>query len=71
MGPELKDGVNMNSGFLGSGEEDFKCFTIYGHGSHLVQWCGTIRTKCQYLFNRRPDVKSGKTYSSGFRKEDI
>ena len=22
--------------FLGSGEEDFVCLTIYGHGGHLV-----------------------------------
>ena len=24
--------------FLRSGEEVFKCFTIYGHGIHLVHW---------------------------------
>ena len=27
-------------------------FTIYGHGSHLVQWCKTIWTNCQHPFYR-------------------
>ena len=30
--------------FLGSGEENIKSFYHNGHGSHLVQWCGTIWT---------------------------
>ena len=25
----------------------FKCFTIYGHGSHLAEWRETIRTNCE------------------------
>ena len=29
-------------GILNSGEEDFKVFTIYGHGGHLGQWTATI-----------------------------
>ena len=47
--------------FLGSGEEDFKCifFTLYGHGGHLVQWCGIFRTNYQYTFDRIAHVKSG------------
>ena len=31
-------------------------FTIYGHGGNIVQWRRTIRTNCQYLFNRKPNV---------------
>ena len=46
-------------------------FTIYGHSSHLVQWSRTIRTNCQYPFNRRPLVKYGENRSSCFRKEDF
>ena len=60
--------------FLDSGEEDFlsfKCFTIYGHGGHLVHWRGTIRTNWQYPFPRRPHVKSSENCSSSFRDEDI
>ena len=39
-------------GFSISGE-DFKCFTIYGHGRHLVEWGRTIWINCQYPFDRR------------------
>ena len=47
--------------FLGSGEEDyFRSFTIYRHGGHLVHWCGTIRTNCQYPLDSGPHVKSGE-----------
>ena len=46
--------------FLGSGEEDFKCFTIYGHGGHLVPRPETIQTNCLYPFDRRLHVKMGK-----------
>ena len=46
-------------------------FTIYRHGSHLVQWCETIWTNWQYPFDRRPNVKSGENCSSDFREEDI
>ena len=48
-----------------------KCLTIYGHGSHLVPWHGTIQTNCQYPFDRRPHVKSCENCSSGFGEEDI
>ena len=61
----------QSESFLGSGEEDFKCFTIYGHGSHLVQWLRTIQTKCQHPFDKRIHVKSGENCSSSFRKEAI
>ena len=44
--------------------------TIYRHGSHLIQWWGTIRTNCQYPFDRRSHVKFGENCSS-FREEDI
>ena len=54
--------------FLSSGES---VFTIYGHGSQLVQWCRTIWTICQYRFNRRPHVKSGESWSSDSREKDI
>ena len=38
---------------FGSGEKRFlSIFTIYGHGSHLVQRCGTIWTSCLYSFNK-------------------
>ena len=57
--------------FLGSGEEDFECFTMYRHGSHLAQWRGTIRTNYQYPFDRKSPLKSGENCSNGFREEDI
>ena len=58
--------------FLGSGEEDFQAFfTICGHDGHLVQLHGTIWTNWQYLFDRRPHVKSGENCSSSVREEDI
>ena len=38
----------------------FVFFTIYGHCSHLVQWCRTIWINWQYPFNRRLHVKSGE-----------
>ena len=25
---------------VGSGENDFKCFTIFGYGGHVVMWPG-------------------------------
>ena len=56
--------------FLSSGEEDFKCFTIYRHGSHLVPWRGSICTNRQHPIDRRPHVQSGESGSSGFRNED-
>ena len=46
-------------------------FTIYGNGGHLVQWCKTISTNCQYPFYRRLHVKSGENWSSSFREEDF
>ena len=46
--------------FLGSEEEDIKNFHLYENGGHLVQWHGTISTKWQYPFDRRPHVKSGE-----------
>ena len=58
--------------FLGPGEEDFYVFTaIYGHGGHLVPWCGTIYTDCQYPFDRRLHVKSGENWSSGLKEEEV
>ena len=50
--PNVKYTKIQTQSFLGSREEDFfKClfvcccvFSIYGHGGHLVQWCGTIST---------------------------
>ena len=38
---------------------------MYGHGNHLVQWCETIRTNYQYLFNRKSRVNSGEVQFSG------
>ena len=32
----------------------------HGHGGHLIRLGGTIRTNCQYSFDRRPRVKSGE-----------
>ena len=48
-----------------------KALTIYLHGGHLIQWCGTIWTNCQYPFARWPHVKSGENYSRCFREDDI
>ena len=52
------------SSFLGSEEEFYGFFffffffvvffTIYGHGGHLVPWCETFRTKCQYPSTKVP-----------------
>ena len=57
--------------FLVLEKKIFKCFTIYGHGSHLVQRCRTIWIKRQHPFDRRPHVKSDENWSSGFREEYI
>ena len=48
-----------------------KCFTIYGHGSHIVQWRRTIWTNCQQPFDRRLNVKSSENRWSCFREENI
>ena len=58
----------QSQSFLGSGGADFKGFTIYGYGGHLVQWCSTICTNCHYPFNRRPHIKSDENWLSGFLK---
>ena len=55
--------------FLGSGED--KWFTIYRHGSHLVQWRETIKTHFQHPFDKRLHEKIGESCSSSFREEDI
>ena len=56
--------------FLVLKKQIFKCFALYGHGGHLVQWRGSIRTNWQYPLDRRTHMKSGENSSSGFR-EDI
>ena len=52
----------------GSGEEDF---TIYGHGGHLghVKW--TIYTNFGSPSPRKPYIKFGFDWPSGFRGEDV
>ena len=31
------------------------------HGGHLVRWCQTIQSNCQYPLDGRPHVKSGES----------
>ena len=56
----------------GSGEEDFfKVFTIYGHGGHLGHMTLTIYTNFGSPFPRKPHIKFGFDWPSGFRGEDL
>ena len=55
----------------GSGEEFFKVYTIYGHGSHLGHVICTIYTNFCNPFPRRLHIKFGFDSLSGFRGEDV
>ena len=55
----------------GSGEEDFKGFTIYGHGGHRGHVTWIIYTNFNSLFLRRLYMKFEFDWPSGFRGEDI
>ena len=55
-----------------SGEEEFlKVFTIYGHGGHLGHVTWTIYINFRSPFPRRPHIKFGFDWQSGFRGEDV
>ena len=57
--------------FRSTGEEDFKCFY------HIWAWkpsCSMMHNHLNRVsnpFDRRPNVKSGENWSSGFRKKDV
>ena len=55
----------------GSGEEDFKVFTIYGHGGHLGHVTWTIYTNVRSPFPRRLHIKFSFDWPSGFRGEYV
>ena len=55
----------------GSGEENFKVFTINGHGGHLGHVTWTIYINFRSPFPRRIHIKFGFDWSGGFRGEDI
>ena len=55
----------------GSGEEDFKVFTIYGHSSHLSHVTWTIYINFLSPFPRRLHIKFGFDWPSGFRGEGV
>ena len=53
----------------GSGEEDFKCFTIYWRGGHLGHVTQMQRTTFRSLYPRRLRIKFGFDWPSGFGEE--
>ena len=55
----------------GSGEEDFKAFTIYGHGGQLGHVTWTIYINFRSPFPKRFNIKFGFDWPSGFRGEDV
>ena len=55
----------------GSGEEDFKGFTIYGHDGHLGHVTWTIYINFHSPFPMRLHIKFGFDWQSGFRGEDV
>ena len=55
----------------GSGEEDLRVFTIYGHGGHLGHVTWTIYTYFGSSFPRRLHIKFGFDWPSGFSGEDL
>ena len=58
-------------GILGSGEEDFKGFTIYGRGGHLGQWTATILAIFGSPILMRLHMKFELNWLSGFRGEVV
>ena len=55
----------------GSGEEVFKGFSIYSHGSHLGHVTWIIYTKFRFLFLIMLHMKLGFGWPRGFRGEDL
>ena len=55
----------------GSGAEDLKIFTIYGHGGHLGHVTWTIYINFCSPFPRRLHIQFGFDWPSGFRGEDV
>ena len=53
----------------GSGEEDFKVFTIYGHGGHLSHVTWTKYINFHSPFPKRLHTKFGIDWPSNFREE--
>ena len=56
---------------IGSGEEDFKVFTVYGHGGHLGHVTLTIYINFRPPFPMRLHIKFGFDWPSGVREEDL
>ena len=46
--------VILVASFLSSSGKDFKCFIIYGHGHHLVQWRGTTERIVNIFSTEKP-----------------
>ena len=53
----------------GSGEEDLKVFTIYGHGGHLGYVACIIYKNFLSHFLRKLYIKFGLDWPSGFRED--
>ena len=51
--------------------DDFKGFTIYGHGGHLGHVTCTIYRDFLSNFLRKLHIKFGLDWPSGFREEDV
>ena len=54
-----------------SGEEDFKVFTLYGHGGHLGHVACTIYINFRSPFPRMIHITFGFDWPRGFRGEDV
>ena len=59
----------QHQGILGSGEEEFKVFIIYGHGGHLGQQTATILAIFCSPNQRRLHMKFEQNRFSGFGGE--
>ena len=55
----------------GSGEDFYRVFTIYGHGSHLGHVTHMLQIKFRTPFPRRLHLKFGFDRPSGFGEEDV
>ena len=56
---------------LGSGEDFFKVFTIYGRGGHLGHLTWTIYINFGSPFSRRLHMKFGSDWPSGLRRRSV
>ena len=55
----------------GSGEEDFKSFTIYGRGGHVGHVTWTIYISFCFPIPRRLHINFDIDWPNGFREEDV